>query len=74
MVQRVAHLANKIAPWSLVPVFLIACFVAVVKLDMLGTVYWDSGIIWISLLSVCSMALAQRVDRQWIGNRLKELV
>lgn len=74
MVQRVAHLANEIAPWSLVPVFLIACFVAVVKLDMLGTVYWDSGIIWISLLSVCSMALAQRVDRQWIGNRLKELV
>ncbi len=73
MVQRVAHAAKEIAPWSLVPVFMIACFVAVVKLDMLGTVYWDSGILWISLLSICSLAIAQLVDRQWIAKRMKEL-
>lgn len=73
MVGRVAHLSKEIAPWSLVPVFMIACFVAVVKLDMLGTVSWDSGIFWVSLLAICSLALSQFIDHQWIAHRLKEL-
>lgn len=67
----VARLAQRVAPWSLVPVFMIACFVAVVKLDMLGTVSWDAGIIWISLLAICSLALGQVTDIQWIARRLE---
>lgn len=73
LVTKAAHLAKEIAPWSLVPVFMIACFVAVVKLDMLGTVYWDTGILWVSLLAICSLAIAQLSDHQWIANRLEEL-
>jgi paraquat-inducible protein A len=73
MVHRAAHLAKEIAPWSLVPVFMIACFVAVVKLDMLGTVSWDTGIFWVSLLSICSLAIAQFIDHKWIAHRLEEL-
>ncbi len=73
-VRLVASFGEKIAPWSLVPVFMIACFVAVVKLDMLGTVYWDSGILWIALLSICSLALGQISDPEWLERRLEELV
>ena len=72
-VAAAARLGEVIAPWSLVPVFGIACGVAVVKLDMLGTVYWDAGIVWIALLGVCSLALAQLMDREWIERRLAEL-
>lgn len=72
-VTHVARVGEKLAPWSLVPVFMIACFVAVVKLDMLGTVYWDAGIVWISLLAICSLALAQVIDMEWLERRLKEL-
>lgn len=73
LVTKAAHLAREIAPWSLVPVFMIACFVAVVKLDMLGTVYWDSGIVWVALLAICSLAIAQLSDQRWIAHRLEEL-
>lgn len=72
-VRAVANIGEKLAPWSLVPVFMIACFVAVVKLDMLGTVYWDSGIVWIALLSICSLALGQVADAEWLERRLGEL-
>lgn len=72
-VDRVAHFAGHMTPWSLVPVFVIACFVAVVKLDMLGTVYWDSGIVWLSLLGLCSLVLAQITDRDFIAERLRNL-
>jgi paraquat-inducible protein A len=72
-VRAAWHLAEHVAPWSLMPVFAIACFVAVVKLKMLGTVYWDSGIVWISLLSLCSLLLAQVTDRAFVENQLSNL-
>jgi len=72
-VRWAAQLGEAIAPWSLVPVFGIACGVAVVKLDMLGKVYWDAGIVWIALLGLCSLVMAQLMDREWLERRLSEL-
>ncbi len=68
---RVAVFAEKIGPWSLVPVFAIACVVAVVKLRMLGTVFWDVGILWIALLALCSLALRQVFDHEFAVRHLR---
>lgn len=73
LVGSAAHWAAHLAPWSLVPVFVIACFVAVVKLDMLGSVYWDSGIIWLGLLSVCSLVLGQITDLKLLAEKVRHL-
>lgn len=62
MVVRVAHLAERIEPWSLMPVFAIACVVSVVKLDMLGNVEWRAGMLWVVLFSICSVAMSQVFD------------
>lgn len=51
-----------VQPWSLVPVFAAACLVAVVKLDLIGTVAWQAGIGWVALLSVCTLALGSLFD------------
>jgi paraquat-inducible protein A len=48
-----------IAPWNLVPVFLVACMVAVVRLKLLGTVTWNQGVIFVVLLSLCCLVLEQ---------------
>lgn len=48
-----------LAPWNLVPVFLVACLVAVVRLDLLGTVTWHRGVVFVILLSVCCLLLEQ---------------
>ena len=69
----VARAAERVAPWSLVPVFAIACLVSVVKLDLLGTVTWEAGIGWIALLAACSFALAQVFDREFVAKRLGRL-
>jgi paraquat-inducible protein A len=71
-VRRAAHAAEVLESWSLAPVFAIACVVAVVKLDMLGTVDWKSGIAWIALLALCSLALGQVFDREAIEEMLEE--
>jgi uncharacterized paraquat-inducible protein A len=42
-----------------VPVFLVACMVAVVRLDLLGTVTWQKGAVFIVLLSLCCLILEQ---------------
>jgi uncharacterized paraquat-inducible protein A len=55
---------RRVQPWSLVPVFAVACVVAVVKLDMIGTVDWQSGIWWIALLAACAMALGSLFDAE----------
>jgi len=70
--RRAAHAAEILESWSLAPVFAIACVVAVVKLDMLGTVNWDSGIGWIALLALCSLALGQVFDSEAIEEMMKE--
>jgi len=48
-----------LAPWNLVPVFFVACIVAVVRLKLLGTVTWQRGAIFVVLLSVCCLILEQ---------------
>ncbi len=55
-------LVRKVQPWSLVPVFAAACMVAVVKLDLIGTVSWQHGIAWIALLAGCTLALGSLFD------------
>lgn len=70
--RRAAHAAEILESWSLAPVFAIACVVAVVKLDMLGTVNWDSGIAWIALLALCSLSLAQVFDSEAIEAMMGE--
>jgi paraquat-inducible protein A len=71
-VRRFAHAAEILESWSLAPVFAIACVVAVVKLDMLGEVDWKSGIGWIALLALCSLALGQVFDREAIEESLED--
>ena len=48
-----------LAPWNLVPVFFVACMVAVVRLDLLGTVTWQRGAVFVVLLSICCLILEQ---------------
>ncbi|MEO5913601.1 MAG: paraquat-inducible protein A [Luteolibacter sp.] len=55
-------LVRGVQPWSLVPVFAAACLVAVVKLDLIGTVAWQPGIGWIALLAGCALALGSLFD------------
>lgn len=50
---------ERLAPWNLVPVFLVACLVAVVRLDLLGSVAWQKGVIFVVLLSLCCLVLGQ---------------
>lgn len=56
---RIYRLVAALAPWNLVPVFLVACLVAVVRLDLLGTVTWQKGVVFVVLLSVCCLILEQ---------------
>lgn len=55
--RYVLGLIHHVESWSLVPVFAAACLVAVVKLDLIGSVDWHAGILWILCLSLCSLAL-----------------
>lgn len=48
-----------LAPWNLVPVFAVACLVAVVRLNLLGTVTWRTGAVFVVLLSLCCLLLEQ---------------
>ena len=72
-VHRIAALVEKLEPWNLVPVFAIATVVAVVKLDMMGTVYWKAGALWILVLSLCSLCAAQAFDPELVEQRLEAL-
>jgi paraquat-inducible protein A len=53
-----------VQPWSLVPVFAAACLVAAVKLDLIGTVFWQPGVWWIALLAGCALALGSLFDAE----------
>lgn len=48
-----------LAPWNLIPVFAVACLVAVVRLELLGTVNWRSGALFVVLVSICFLVLEQ---------------
>jgi len=71
--RRVAKFAEALEQWNLVPVYAVATVVAVVKLDMLGTVMWQRGALWIVVLSVCSLFTVQFFDRTLVEKRLEEL-
>jgi paraquat-inducible protein A len=66
------HWILAIEPWSLVPVFGVSCAVAVVRLDLLGTVDWDKGAVFVVLLSVCCLILGRMIDRPRIEIILEE--
>lgn len=72
-VHRVAVLIEMLEPWNLVPVYAIATVVAVVKLDMMGTVDWKAGALWILVLSLCSLCAAEAFDRELVEERLEAL-
>lgn len=61
---RLWRVVEALAPWNLVPVFAVACMVAVVRLDLLGTVSWCMGALFVVLLSLCSLALEQIRESQ----------
>jgi paraquat-inducible protein A len=56
---QIYRVVDWLAPWNLMPVFLVACLVAVVRLDLLGNVVWRTGAVFIVLLSVCCLLLEQ---------------
>jgi len=68
-----ANLSEKLESWNLVPVYAVATVVAVVKLDMLGTVAWQVGAAWVLALSVCSLLTLQFFDHHLVERRLEEL-
>jgi len=72
-VRRVHALVEMLEPWNLVPVYAIATVVAVVKLDMMGTVDWKAGALWILGLAFCSLCAAQAFDRELVAERLDVL-
>jgi len=72
-VRRVSAVVEMLEPWNLVPVYAIATVVAVVKLDMMGTVDWKAGALWILVLSLCSLCAAQAFDRELVEERLEVL-
>ncbi len=71
--RRVSHFAEAMESWNLVPVYAIATVVAVVKLDMLGTVTWQRGALWMCALSLCSLLTMQLFDRDFVEKRLEDL-
>jgi paraquat-inducible protein A len=71
--RRVAKFAEAMESWNLVPVYAVATVVAVVKLDMLGTVAWQKGALWMLALSLCSLFTVQFFDRDLVERRLEEL-
>lgn len=72
-VKQVAEAVELINDWNLVPVFAIACLAAVVKLKTLGSIHWKSGMLWIVLLSLCSILLSHAFDKHLVDERLEEI-
>jgi len=71
--RQADHLAERMESWNLVPVYAVATVVAVVKLDMLGTVSWQVGALWVVILSLCSLFAMQLFDRDLVNKRLEAL-
>lgn len=66
-------LAEVLESWNLVPVYAVATVVAVVKLDMLGTVAWQQGALWVVALSICSLFTTQFFHRDLVEEKLEDL-
>ncbi len=64
--RRAWRWAELAEPWSLIPVFAVACLVAVVRLDLLGAVTWGNGAVFVVLLSLCCLILGRMLDRERI--------
>lgn len=56
---QIWRIVEWLAPWNLIPVFAVACLVAVVRLDLLGTVSWRTGAIFVVLVSLLLLVLEQ---------------
>lgn len=67
-----ARLASRSQPWSLLPVFALACIVSAVKLKMIGQVEWEAGIVYIGLLAVCSLVLSRLFSPREAVRKLSE--
>lgn len=73
--ERAARMARAVQPWSLLPVFALACLVSAVKLDLIGHVIWEPGVLLIGLVAVVTLLLdtffdADQVVRQLHGRRI----
>lgn len=71
--QRATNFAEAMEEWNLVPVYAVATVVSVVKLDMLGTVAWQQGALWVLALSLFSLLTVQSFDPGLVEKRLEEL-
>ena len=65
--------ATVLENFNLLPIFAVACFISVVKLQTIGTVTWDIGALWIAIASLFSMLTAQAHNSGQIANHLKKL-
>jgi len=70
---RVLKAAEILESWNLVPVYALATVVAVVKLEMLGTVAWQHGALWLVALSLCAFLTGQLFDHRMVEERLEKL-
>lgn len=68
-----AKIATILENLNLLPIFAVACFISVVKLQTIGTVTWDTGALWIAIASLFSMLTAQAHNSGQIANHLKKL-
>jgi paraquat-inducible protein A len=57
-----ARLARKAQPWSLLPVFAMACVVSAVKLDLIGQVEWQAGVWLVAILAMNALILGSLFD------------
>lgn len=69
-----ARLARKLKPWSLVEVYAVAIVVALARLDLLGSVSFEIGSIFVVGLLGISLALEQFLDESSLEARLAVLV
>lgn len=72
-IDRAWRWVELLEPWSLVPVFVVACLVAVVRLELLGTVYWGHGALYAMMLSLCCLVLGRMLDRERIETLREDL-
>ena len=70
---RVLKAAKILESWNLVPVYALATLVAVVRLEMLGTVAWQRGAGWLLVVSLCAFFTGQLFDHRLVEERLEEL-
>jgi paraquat-inducible protein A len=66
-----AVLAQVMQPWSLLPVFALACLVAAVKLDLIGHVAWQPGVWLIGLLALVALCIDSLFDGEQILRQLR---